>query len=133
MHYLATALVAFALAHGGLADNEPPHIITYTGFQCTGEATSSVVGITGCVAPPPPEFRSYKENGWGPHHTRIGFYEEGTCRTQLFDTWAYDGDYFQSHQCYDVGSIAAHENPLGPMPISASGLLLKIVVDIGNK
>ena len=49
-------------------------------------------------------WKSYRENGWGSHSQRVTIYNTHDCVEGglLFSTWAYDGDFFKSGQCYNV-------------------------------
>lgn len=79
-------------------------ILAYSGPDCTGEAQEFTI-LTGCLGVVP-RLQYYRENGLGPHEERIVFYSEVGCDKAgfLYDTWACDGDYFHSHQCYNLDS-----------------------------
>jgi hypothetical protein len=110
MHYFKILIASAALFQGGLSTG----ILTYSGRDCTGQATQTTVKDGECTGPLP-VFQSYKEDGFGPHGKRIAFYGSGTCtgETFLYDTWAYDGDYFQSHKCYNIDGHSGHGERTG--------------------
>lgn len=108
MHY-SKILIASAFIQGGLSTG----ILTYSGPDCTGESQEYTI-LSGCLGAVP-QFQSYRENGWGPHEERIGFYGQFGCNEAgfLYDTWAYDGDYFHSHQCYNLNSHSPNVEQYG--------------------
>lgn len=108
MHYSKILIASAAFIQGGLSTG----ILTYSGRDCTGEVTESTVPNGACTGPLP-VFQSYRENGWGPKKTRIAFYGSGTCTAYLYDTWAYDGDYFKSHQCYNINGHSPNGETTG--------------------
>ncbi|KAK2766757.1 hypothetical protein FQN54_006071 [Arachnomyces sp. PD_36] len=99
MHFSKILIASAALIQGALSTG----ILTYSGRDCTGEETATTIEDGPCTGPLP-VFQSYKENGYGPDGDRISFYGSGECtiETFLYDTWANDGDYFQSKTCYNI-------------------------------
>ncbi|KAM7219918.1 hypothetical protein V8F06_004773 [Rhypophila decipiens] len=97
------ALVASALAaQPALAG--PAHVLVYFGADCTGRSTELLVNDNSCINAPF-RFLSYKEHGWGSKNQRLNF-NFNTCgaanEDPLYDTWAYNGDYFKSGTCYNL-------------------------------
>ncbi|KAF5008663.1 hypothetical protein FDECE_5075 [Fusarium decemcellulare] len=109
MHYSTLLVASATLIQGALSAK----ISTFAGPNCTGAQKdihvyddTSVLNI--------PQFQSYRENGYGSHGQRVAFYTEsglpGTCGgAKIYDTWAYDGDYFHSHQCYNLIDHEPHK------------------------
>ncbi|KAL2857034.1 hypothetical protein BJX68DRAFT_263556 [Aspergillus pseudodeflectus] len=102
MKYLTLLTTCAALLPGALSAG----ITVWDGPDCTGKQTDVHFNADSTVTNIP-AFYSYKENGWGQHEQRIQFYTQsgapGQCSGNfLYDTWAYDGDYFHSHQCYNL-------------------------------
>ncbi|KAK4209723.1 hypothetical protein QBC37DRAFT_294022 [Rhypophila decipiens] len=96
------ALVASALAaQPALAG--PAHVLVYFGADCSGKSTELLVNDNSCVNAPF-RFLSYKEHGWGSKGQRLRFNSNscGGNEGLLYDTWAYNGDYFQSGACYNL-------------------------------
>ena len=103
MHYTKLLIaVAAVFIQGSLAE---VRVLAYSNRDCTGEVQDiKVDNNEACDASTNP-FQSYKENGWEKSNgQRIGFYSEPGCTTEsfLYDTYSYDGDYFHSHQCYNI-------------------------------
>jgi hypothetical protein len=102
MHFSKLLIAAATVfVQGGLA----VRVLVYDGYDCTGTETDIAVDNGAACDGRVPRFKSYKENGWGPGNgQRIAFYQSGTCTTEsfLYDTFSRDGDYFHSHQCYNI-------------------------------
>ncbi|SPN98564.1 uncharacterized protein DNG_01610 [Cephalotrichum gorgonifer] len=97
MHY-SKILIATAFIQGGLSAK----LLAYVGRDCTGAAESIALADDSCVTARTP-FRSYKEDGFGSRQQRVSFWGAGACSSAYeYDTWAYDGDYFKSHKCYNI-------------------------------
>lgn len=97
-----TLLAAATLIQGALSGG----ISVFDGPNCTGKRTDVHFDADKTV-PNIAAFQSYRENGYGQREQRIQFYTQtgapGQCGGEfLYDTWAYDGDYFHSHQCYNI-------------------------------
>ncbi|CRG88060.1 hypothetical protein PISL3812_05086 [Talaromyces islandicus] len=106
MHYSAVLLTSAVLIQGALSLG----VSTFSGPDCTGDQYNVYLANIDTKENLPP-FRSYRENGWGSKLYRIGFYESTDCVDNfLYDTWAYDGDYFKSHTCYN---LVDHASELG--------------------
>ena len=104
MHYfkLLTAVTAF-FTQGSLA----VRVLTYSGRDCTGDVQDIPVdhGAACGDGSVVHRFQSYQENGFGPANgQRIAFYSQPSCadNTFLYDTYSNNGDYFQSHRCYNI-------------------------------
>ncbi|KAM7189457.1 hypothetical protein V8F33_010040 [Rhypophila sp. PSN 637] len=85
-------------------------VLVYTGRDCTGDVQDIHI-IDNTCANAAHRFQSYKENGWGSKDQRLSFnanlctsdsYGEGS----IYDTWAYNGDYFHSKTCYNIANHA---------------------------
>ncbi|KAJ5793886.1 hypothetical protein N7457_000485 [Penicillium paradoxum] len=96
-----TLLAATTLLQGALSAG----ISVFDGPDCTGKETDIHIDADSTV-PNIRAFSSYRENGWGQHEQRMQFYRSGApgqCAGDfLYDTWAYDGEYFRSRQCYNI-------------------------------
>ncbi|KAF9893070.1 hypothetical protein FE257_012481 [Aspergillus nanangensis] len=107
MHFSKLFIAAAAVfVQGSLA----VRILAYSGPDCTGEVQDLAVDNNAACDTSTNKFQSYKENGWGKSNgQRIAFYSEPGCTTQsfLYDTYSYDGDFFHSHQCYNIDGHAA--------------------------
>lgn len=98
MHYSAIILTSAALLQGALSLG----VSTFTGPDCTGDQYNVYLANLDTKTDLVP-FQSYRENGWGSHGYRIGFYDSTNCEEDfVYDTWAYDGDYFKSKTCYNI-------------------------------
>ena len=102
MHYSKLLAAAALFIQGSLAVK----VLTYSGRDCTGDVQDLVVDHgAACDAEVVHRFQSYKENGFGARNgQRIAFYQQPSCSQEsfLYDTYSYDGDYFHSHQCYNI-------------------------------
>lgn len=117
MHYSKALLIASAFINGGLSAS----IIVYEGRDCTGGAQSLGIADDSCVDTSKP-YRSYREDGWGSHQQRIGFFGGGHCSSQLYDTWAYNGDYFHSGKCYNLNDHPKNNEEFGYSVDSHKGM-----------
>ena len=102
MHFSKLIAVAAAtFIQGTLA----VRVLTYSGRDCTGVVQDVAVDHNAACDISTNRFQSYKENGFGKNNgQRIAFYSEPGCtdETFLYDTYSYNGDYFHSHQCYNI-------------------------------
>ncbi|KAH7387000.1 hypothetical protein DE146DRAFT_666322 [Phaeosphaeria sp. MPI-PUGE-AT-0046c] len=101
MHYSKLLLVAAAMCQQGLAVG----ILAYSGLNCEGLEQALIVDHNQACQQSTNQFQSYKENGFGPKNgQRIAFYTESGCTqdTFIYDTFSNNGDYFHSHQCYNI-------------------------------
>ena len=103
MHYSKLLIAAAAVfIQGSLAE---VRVLTYSNRDCTGTVQDIKVDNNEACDITTNRFQSYKENGWGKSNgQRIAFYSEAGCTEEsfLYDTYSYDGDYFHSHQCYNI-------------------------------
>lgn len=105
MHFSKALIFAVsALTQQALAAS----VLVYSGRDCTGTVQDIHV-IDNTCANAAKAFRSYKENGWGSRGQRLAF-NTNWCGTGdeglIYDTWAYNGDYFHSKTCYNIADHA---------------------------
>lgn len=102
MHY---SKLVIAAAAAFFQDGLAVRILAYSGRDCTGLSQDLKVDNNAACDQSTNQFQSYKENGWGPGNgQRIAFYSEPGCADDsfLYDTYSRNGDYFHSHQCYNI-------------------------------
>lgn len=102
MHYSKVLIAAAAVF---FQEGVAVRILAYTGKDCTGLVQDLGIDHNAACDQSTNQFQSYKENGWGKANgQRIGFYKDPGCADDsfLFDTYSNDGDYFHSHQCYNI-------------------------------
>lgn len=103
--HLSKALTALTFVQGSLSAG----LLLYSGRDCTGNVQEiSFLDYVSGVCKSANRFQSYKENGWGADGYRVGFYDDRSCASKLYTTWARDGDYFQSHTCYNIDGNSAN-------------------------
>ncbi|KAK2805923.1 hypothetical protein FQN51_008697 [Onygenales sp. PD_10] len=106
MHYSKLLIAAAAVfIQGTLAKDTPVRVLAYSNPDCTGTVQDILVDHNQACDISTNPFQSYKENGWGKRNgQKIAFYSEPGCTAEafLYDTFSWNGDYFHSHQCYNI-------------------------------